>query len=96
MTFVEQVPAATFNAVLAQMDLESVCKHCELRIEIRRARSKSWVHAEGLQAGRHTCAVKPYGFHAEPVGTPCSDFPANPCNGARGFVVEVGADGRPV
>lgn len=60
------------------------CKHCDDRIAIM-AFSRDYVHIEGLQAGKHTCAVSPYGFHAEPVGAPCSDNPANPCNGSRGI-----------
>lgn len=60
------------------------CKHCDDRIAIL-AFSRDYVHIEGHQAGMHTCAVSPYGFHAEPVGSPCSDNPANPCNGSRGI-----------
>lgn len=61
------------------------CKHCELRIEKRLEKSLDWLHAEGVQAGKYTCAIDPYGFHAEPVGEPCGDHPANPCNGALGI-----------
>lgn len=60
------------------------CKHCSDRIAIT-PKSRSYVHVEGLQAGKHTCAVEPYGFHAEPIGAACSDNPANPCNGSRGI-----------
>ncbi len=59
------------------------CKHCGDRIAIV-AFSRGYVHIEGDQAGKHTCAIEPYGFHAEPVGTECSTNPANPCNGSRG------------
>jgi hypothetical protein len=58
------------------------CKHCELRIQ-QRPGSPDWVHAEGDQCCKHTCALDPYGYHAEPVGAPCGNHPANPCNGAR-------------
>lgn len=68
------------------------CKHCSDRIALT-TRSKSHLHIEGHQAGKHMCAVEPYGFHAEPVGTPCSDFPANPCNGGRGIDVADGMTG---
>lgn len=59
---------------------ETLCKHCRLRLE---ERGDTWVHAEGDQRGKHTCALDPYGFHAEPVGTLCSGNPANPCNGFK-------------
>ena len=62
------------------------CKHCGLTIEKRPEKSASWLHADGQQQGRHTCAIEPYGFHAEPMGTSCGDHPANPCNGARGIL----------
>ncbi|OCB46693.1 hypothetical protein A5721_10905 [Mycobacterium vulneris] len=60
------------------------CKHCDDRIAIV-AFSRDYVHIEGDQAGKHRCAVEPYGFHAEPVGTECNASPANPCNGSRGI-----------
>jgi hypothetical protein len=60
------------------------CKHCDDRIALT-PMSGSFLHVEGDQMGKHTCAVDPYGFHAEPIGAPCSDFPANPCNGSRGI-----------
>lgn len=66
----------------------TTCKHCGEQIVIDKAKSSDWLHATGVQAGRHTCAVNPYGFHAEPVGTECGNYPANPCNGARGIAVE--------
>lgn len=59
------------------------CKHCGLRIEKRPAKSADWLHAEGAQQGKHTCALSPYGFHAEPMSAPCGDHPANPCNGSH-------------
>lgn len=61
-----------------------VCKHCPEFIAIT-PQSADYVHVSGVQAGKHTCAVDPYGFHAEPLGSPCSNHPANPCNGARGL-----------
>lgn len=79
--------AADLREQLDPANTDAVCKHCDLKIEKRPDKSRDWMHAEGLQQGKHTCAVSPYGFHAEPVGAPCSDHPANPCNGARGFVV---------
>ena len=63
------------------------CKHCSLDIARDPRRSNDYSHLEGDQQGKHTCAVEPYGFHAEPVGAPCGDHPANPCNGARGWEV---------
>lgn len=56
------------------------CKHCHLGI---RDVGNGYVHTEGPQQGKHTCALDPYGYHAEPVGTPCGTYPVNPCNGAR-------------
>lgn len=70
----------------SQRDVQS-CKHCNDQIAMT-PQSSSFVHIEGWQQGKHTCAVKPYGFHAEPIGAPCSDFPANPCNGSRGIEVQ--------
>ncbi|OBK04021.1 hypothetical protein A5637_13135 [Mycolicibacterium fortuitum] len=64
------------------------CKHCPDRIAILPERSRDYIHVEGDQAGKHTCAVEPYGFHAEPVGAECSAHPANPCNGSRGIEVQ--------
>lgn len=63
------------------------CKHCEGPIRRSAKAGGDWVHSDGVQQGRHICPVDPYGFHAEPVGTPCGDHPANPCNGARGLEV---------
>jgi len=63
-----------------------ICKHCHGPIHHTR-KTSDWVHADGDQAGRHTCPVDPYGFHAEPVGTECHGGPVNPCNGARGLEV---------
>lgn len=65
--------------------MSAVCKHCGLTL--RQDSYGNWLHAEGDQQGKHTCAVEPYGFHAEPVGTPCGNHPANPCNGAQGIGV---------
>ncbi|BCK58358.1 hypothetical protein [Nocardia wallacei] len=65
-----------------------ICKHCDGPIHRTPKAGGDFVHSDGDQAGRHTCPVDPYGFHAEPVGTPCGDFPFNPCNGARGKVVD--------
>ncbi|OCB45574.1 hypothetical protein A5721_16370 [Mycobacterium vulneris] len=59
------------------------CKHCG---EVIEDHGSGFVHATGeYQVGKHTCGIDPYGFHAEPVGTPCGDNPANPCNGSRGI-----------
>lgn len=52
------------------------CKHCGLEIEDR---PSGWTHIEGAQSGRHTCALDPYGFEAEPHGEPCSF----PCRGVE-------------
>jgi hypothetical protein len=61
------------------------CKHCGGPIHRSdKTTTRDWVHSDGAHARLHTCPVNPYGFHAEPVGTPCDDNPANPCNGARG------------
>jgi hypothetical protein len=59
------------------------CKHCGLRIDADKAGNLR--HMEGDQRGKYTCGIEPYGFHAEPLGTPCGDHPANPCNGSRGI-----------
>lgn len=69
------------------------CKHCDDRIAITPA-SRSYVHIEGHQAGKGRCAVSPYGFLAEPVGTECSTNPANPCNGSRGIQPSRGQEHR--
>ena len=61
------------------------CKHCKLKISSRSHDRIDWIHVQGDQMGKHTCALEPYGFHAEPEGAPCSDFSANPCNGSRGI-----------
>ena len=59
------------------------CKHCNE--PLKRLDNGQHLHAAGLQAGMGRCALKPYGFMAEPIGTPCGDHPANPCNGSRGI-----------
>jgi hypothetical protein len=58
-----------------------LCKHCGLALSLDGY--GNWRHTEGDQRGKFTCALDLYGFHAEPVGTPCGDHPANPCNGSR-------------
>lgn len=67
---------------------QTICKHCDGPIQQSPTAGNSWVHSDGWQRRLHNCPVDPYGFHAEPVGTPCSDHPANPCNGARGITVQ--------
>lgn len=62
------------------------CEHCGGLIHPG-LNDADWLHSDGIQVGLHTCAVAPYGFHAHPVGTPCPDHPANPCNGALGRTV---------
>lgn len=63
--------------------IRAECKHCGLGIEGEGPYRMH--HTEGYQQGKARCALEPYGFLAEPVGTPCGDHPANPCNGARGI-----------
>lgn len=62
----------------------TTCKHCHLEIM---PQGDYWVHAEGVHLHKARCAVNPYGFLAEPVGTPCGANPINPCNGALGMTV---------
>lgn len=62
----------------------TACKHCGL--ELAQDKYGNRRHAEGAQQGKARCALDPYGFLAEPVGTPCSAHPANPCNGALGMI----------
>lgn len=52
------------------------CKHCGLGIT---ERSGVWVHTEGPQERKRTCAINPYGYDAAPDGEPCVDH----CNGHR-------------
>ena len=74
-------PTADVVASLAVlMAATPPCKHCHLQLVLR---GTDYVHAEGPQTGMGTCAKEPYGYHAEPIGQPCSAHPANPCNGAR-------------
>lgn len=68
----------------------AICKHCNGPIHTSPKAGGAWVHSDGDHHRLHTCPVDPYGFHAEPVGTPCSDHPANPCNGSRGLTPENG------
>lgn len=68
-----------------QYDTPKQCKHCDDRIALDSPNTDHHVHIEGDQKGKVTCAVEPYGFHAEPVGAPCGDHPANPCNGSQGL-----------
>ncbi len=65
------------------LDTVPPCKHCGE--PLTRQPVGNHVHAAGDQAGKGRCALEPYGFMAEPIGTPCSDHPANPCNGSRGI-----------
>lgn len=66
----------------------TICKHCAGPIHrSSKTTTLDWVHSDGPQVNLHTCPVSPYGFHAEPVGAPCDDHPANRCNGARGIEV---------
>lgn len=59
------------------------CKHCG--DTITGDGPYTMHHLSGPQAGKARCAVNPYGFLAELVGTECGDHPANPCNGSRGI-----------
>lgn len=52
------------------------CKHCRQLID----RDGDWFHVD---SGLHRCELEPYGYHAEPVGTPCRAGGPNPCVGAR-------------
>lgn len=45
------------------------CKHCHLAIHDP---GSGWTHSEGMQKGRHRCAVDPYGYDAAPEGEACS------------------------
>lgn len=54
------------------------CKHCGEQIADR---GSGYFHVSHRFTYR--CAIEPYGFHAEPVGTPCGDDPVNPCLGSR-------------
>ena len=65
------------------LDTVPPCKHCGE--PLTRQANGNHTHAAGLQAGKGRCALSPYGFMAEPIGTPCGDHPANPCNGSRGI-----------
>lgn len=56
-------------------DGKTSCKHCGLQITLK---GQSWVHVEGDQAGKHTCALDPYGYGAAPIGAPCE----RPCSQA--------------
>ncbi|AXF51616.1 hypothetical protein CONSTELLA_126 [Mycobacterium phage Constella] len=62
----------------------TVCKHCGERVVQRSDAGECyWTHATGAHAGKHRCAVEPYGYNAEPSGTPCSG-PPNACAGHCG------------
>lgn len=65
------------------MSVPVICKHCHLRIAITSNSNSCYIHLEGHQQGKHTCAIEPYGYHAEPIGTRCSTNPANPCMGSK-------------
>lgn len=59
------------------------CKHCSDLIQRSPKASGDYLHVTGDYAGKHNCATKRYGYHAEPVGTPCRADGPNPCLGAR-------------
>jgi len=56
-------------------DGKTPCKHCGVPITLN---GRTWVHVEGYQAGKHTCALDPYGYGAAPIGVPCE----RPCSQA--------------
>lgn len=60
------------------------CKHCDDQIQRSDKAGGDYLHTTGHYAGRHNCATDPYGYHAEPVDTPCRADGPNPCLGARG------------
>lgn len=59
------------------------CKHCEDLIQRSDKAGGDYLHTTGDYAGRHNCATSPYGYHAEPVDTPCRTDGPNPCRGGR-------------
>ena len=64
---------------------EPTCKHCGLPVaRVSGEGSPYYVHAEGPQRHKMTCALDPYGFNAEPVGADCERI----CNGSRGIEPE--------
>jgi hypothetical protein len=59
-----------------------MCKHCGLALGgVSGEGSRYYVHTEGPQRGLMTCAIDPYGFNAEPIGSECERI----CNGSRGI-----------
>lgn len=68
------------------------CKHCGLQILTVVAdpgrRRNTWVHADGEQRGKGTCALDPYGFIAGPVGDPCP----HTCNAYRDYCGDCGVE----
>ena len=61
---------------------QPTCKHCGLTLGgVSGEGSRYYVHAEGPQRWKMTCAIDPYGFNAEPVGAECERI----CNGSRGI-----------
>lgn len=61
------------------------CKHCEDLIQRSDKAGGDYLHTTGHYEGRHNCATDPYGYHAEPVGTPCRADGPNPCRGGRDY-----------
>ena len=61
------------------------CKHCGLAIVSESGRPHTFRHAEGPQRQLNRCALRTYGYDAEPAGIPCS----HACLGSS-----TGIDGR--
>lgn len=60
------------------------CKHCDDLIQRSDKAGGDYLHTTGHYAGKHNCATDRYGYHAEPVNTPCRADGPNPCRGSRG------------
>lgn len=70
---------------MATETAEPTCKHCGLLLGgVSGEGSRYYVHAEGPQRHKMTCAIDPYGFNGEPVGVDCERI----CNGSRGIDVK--------
>lgn len=64
-------------------EVAGTCKHCGEAIED--TASGYCTHTSGPYAGRHRCAVEPYGYLAEPLGA-CSSMCLGASTGVEGRV----------
>lgn len=62
-----------FESLMADPNrVMDTCKHCGLAIVSETGEAHTFRHAEGKQRQLNRCALRTYGYDAEPAHHPCS------------------------